>query len=475
MTLPLLAPVLGIAPPNPDIDVDDALITAQIWTLAEIDLLAELDAFTPHPIVEDVRRRYETPATTRGELIDAYDVTDEDNVDHLDDLFDAGLALSDEVVRSMDPLPDPLIDRIDAGDTRFLDPNPWLDGLTDLLLRDGLPPDGPRELGDRQAIVRLLDELTGVPSELGNGPSDAPTPAPVVGPEPTTAPAPDPDPPPSAPETSAVPPTAGETTDGIADRPEGGQTTDAEATGGPADAPDGQTTDAEATGGPADAPDGQTTDVDADAGGSSPSLGLVATLAVGALVLAGVLVAALRSRRREDRAARSPSPSRQAPGRLDDLLDTSRRMTAALDSQEVQRIAVRDGIRLTRAEAGAFLAAGAEPRFAEAIPPRFFSEQPVTEGLLRRVLETGRATSATTDDEPSLVQLPMALAAVPVIAGGGVAGALVVLRSPSEPFSSDEVELLGQLGPIVGSALSAAEEHRSAVTDAERDGLTTLL
>ena len=428
IAVPLVLSTLGAGVPDRPDDVDARVIEAKYGLLDEIDLLAELEVFSPDPIVQRIRDQIPTDEQGRGELIPVLDDVDEDNVDRLDDLFDAGLFLSDEVVAALDPLPDDVIDRIDEGDTGFLDPAPWLDGLTDLILRDGDVSfaDDPSE---RQAILDLLDLMAG--ADDGGRPSPATR-------EPAGAPAPVVDDP--------RPPVEGEVD---------------------ASEPD-----------PVDAVTPVVVDpVDDAAGSTGPSAPILA--GAGGLLLLVVAALLFRSRRPSPLAptAMAPAgPSRPpAAGRLDDLLDTSRRMTSALDGSEVQRIAVRDGMRLTQAEAGAFLAAGGDARFTEALPAHFFTDAPVTEGLLARVLETGQSTSATTDDEPSLAQLPMALAAVPVIADGGVVGALVMLRSPSEPFGTTEVDTLAHLAPIVGSALSAAEEHRSAVTDAERDGLTTLL
>ena len=72
------------------------------------------------------------------------------------------------------------------------------------------------------------------------------------------------------------------------------------------------------------------------------------------------------------------------------------------------------------------------------------------------------------------MNVPIALAAVPVIASGGVAGVLMVVRSSTHPFDSSSVERLGMLAPMIGSALAAASTHESVAELAHLDGLTQL-
>ncbi|MEO1061836.1 MAG: sensor domain-containing diguanylate cyclase [Actinomycetota bacterium] len=421
---PLLAlPSTGIGTPSTD-EVGDLIADAKIGVLEEIDLLAELDALRSVPIVVEISDRVPTDETTRDELIRRLDEIDEDNVDLLDDLLSAGLPLSDPVVLALDALDERFLDGIDEGRTEFLEPGLWLDALVDLWERDGDAP-AVRERVDRSVLVTILDwAFPGAPGDdLGSLPEVT---AVVTGPD----------------DAATVSEVATEPAPGVGS---GDGTITTRSVAPP------------------------------DDGGIPAVAALLVGLGGGGLLLVVALLARRGRSRPANRSADATGPTRSTTERLDALLESSRRMTAALDGDEVRRIAVRDAMRLAGAEAGAFLPADEEQRFTEALPAGTFSDRPVTDGLLLRVLDSGQSACTIVEHDPALVSAPVAMAAVPVITGGGVAGALVVVRSADEPFGPAEVAALAQLAPIVGSALGAAEEHRTAMTDAERDGLTSLL
>jgi GAF domain-containing protein len=144
---------------------------------------------------------------------------------------------------------------------------------------------------------------------------------------------------------------------------------------------------------------------------------------------------------------------------LEDLLDASRRMTASLDTAEVGAIALMEAKRLVGAEGGLLAIrsdAGLSPLHFS--PTSLFDLDGLSTCSLMRVVETGRSVVQLATDEPVLVEVPMAMAAVPVVADGVVAdgvvaGAIMVVRVPSRPFERPDMDALEMLAPLVGSAL----------------------
>ncbi|MEM9034975.1 MAG: sensor domain-containing diguanylate cyclase [Actinomycetota bacterium] len=425
----LLSGVQTVAPE------DDLLLEAQIWAVAEIDLLGELGAFTPNPVAERIAAEYPTPATARFDLLDLLELSEDVNEDLLRDLRDQGRRLSPATIDTLLLVPDEIWDRIVRGEKGFLDPQLWLDGTADLIIRDGRAPE-VRDDADHLVILDYLDlpfdDLTEPPPSAAAPPGTAPERSAPT----TVAPAAD------LPTATTVAPAA--------DLPV--------PTTVPA-ADDATDDDAVAAVSSTGAEEPTSTD--------RPPFELIAGVAGGLLLVAAAALA--RPLRRRRSSAASPAAG------LDDLLDTSRRLAAALDGTRVRQIAVSDAMRMTGAEAGAFLATDDGPtRFVEANAAPLFAEGEVTGGLLLRVVETGQPASAVIQDDPAIVRLPMAMAACPVISAGEVIGALVVIRNAASPFDAAATESLRLLAPVVGSALSASAAHRNAVVDAELDGLTNL-
>ncbi len=423
--------VVGFAPTLGHVSSNDELLeNAQIFVVEEIDLLNELGAFTSDPIVAEISDIWFVAAETREELIEALITADEANELYFTILQEDGVALSDEVAIALNLLDDGAQDSILRGETGFLDPGPWLFALDDLASRGGEAP-AERELDDRRAGLRFLAAT------------------PEIGTEITVE---------SAGDTAIV------SQEPVSDTPDNS----------PLD----------------DSP------FEENATAITPELepeAVTPWLAIGVATLLLMLVAGyfgLRQRRTAGSAndlgpfePGSPAvnvtpPSAagaQSPTSLNDLLETSRRMTKALDTSEVLRITVAEAMRLTEAEACAFLMTeSGNARFVEASPPAHFNDGVIRGGLLMRVLETGQATCAIVEDDPSIARLPVALAATPVVSHGAVAGAIVVLRPASRPFDGSTLQSLNLLSPITGSALTAAETHRAAVNDADVDALTQL-
>ncbi len=158
-----------------------------------------------------------------------------------------------------------------------------------------------------------------------------------------------------------------------------------------------------------------------------------------------------------------------------DLLDASRRMTAALDAVEISKIALAETIRLVRSEGGLVaVRSGDGLATVHHEPHGCFILDALDESYLRRVTETGRSVSTVATAEPMLVEVPMAMAAVPIVADGTITGVIMVVRLASEPFGRDDLEALEMLAPLVGSAFHAAEAHGSATALADVEPMTGL-
>ncbi|MCB0994403.1 MAG: diguanylate cyclase [Acidimicrobiales bacterium] len=153
----------GAQEPFPDpasMDLAELTGHAQVWLTAEIDLLAELDAFGPNDhagLIDTIRRRYPTLPGTRDELITDLRTTDADGALLLAELGRRNITRSPVVLATLGRLSSEDLGRLDRGVTRFLDPTPYLYALTDLLVRDGAVPPLPRDLGELDHIVTFLD------------------------------------------------------------------------------------------------------------------------------------------------------------------------------------------------------------------------------------------------------------------------------------------------------------------------------
>jgi len=160
---------------------------------------------------------------------------------------------------------------------------------------------------------------------------------------------------------------------------------------------------------------------------------------------------------------------------VDDLLDASRRMTASLDTDAIITIALEEARRIVGAE-GAIIVFRQDGvlRSVGSDPTHLFQPDRAGEGTLQRVVETGRSLSMVTSDEPALVEVPVAMAAVAIVSEGTIAGALMTIRVPSRPFGRQEIEALEMLTPLVGSALHSAAINNTATALVDVEPMTGL-
>jgi diguanylate cyclase (GGDEF)-like protein len=190
----------------------------------------------------------------------------------------------------------------------------------------------------------------------------------------------------------------------------------------------------------------------------SPSTNATAIMSaiVAAVALVTGIVVGVRGRRRSHR---------RSEGGFDQLLEAGRRMTKALDRDEIARIAMSDAMSLADATHGAFVAVDEGGMDLLVVSDDIFDRRRLDEGVLQRVADTGQPINVVSHDEPSLTALPVAILAVPVIGSGRVTGIITLVRPDHRPFGGPEDAIIGRLAPMVGSALAAADRH---------DGLTAL-
>ncbi len=431
-----------------DLPIAEATVAGAARLVLGIDALAELGAFRrdPDPLVNDAVRSVRERIPADGLNDDGYRseirVLRQDVAD-LVQMLEAAGPVGSPLLQVQAALDDPeLLDRLDAGETALFEPNDWLAAGADLLLRGGQQPSADEDASgaDLPAVLALADRLAGAGADV-----EAPA----------------------------------STTTTVTTQPERSEPVD----------------------------DGAERNGDGDDAESGSSAGLLVGAGLAGLLALAALILVLRGRRprRADQAtgdaAPGPAPtsassaetmppatgsaaaSTAAPGTtgqvaqasLEDLLDVSRRMTASLDATEVAAIAMAEAERLVDGEGG-LLATwdGSAFRVLCHRPDPLFDLDALGEGSLKRVVDTGRSIVQVTDDEPALVEVPMAMAAIPVVADGRVVGAILVVRVSSKPFARPDLDGLEMLAPLIGSALLAAETHGSATELADIDPLSGL-
>src|SRR5438270_240946 len=96
----------------------------------------------------------------------------------------------------------------------------------------------------------------------------------------------------------------------------------------------------------------------------------------------------------------------------------------------------------------------------------------LTEGVIAQVAATGQPLIQVSATERAIRNLPVALAAVPLVNGGRVEAVLVAIRRHSEPFVPAERDVLVALAPVAAAALQTAEQTRTAMEKSLSDPLT---
>jgi len=432
-----LALVDGLEDRGEELDLDglprtEAAVAGAARLVLGIDALAELGAFrrAPDPAINAAIRTIREQIPADGLDDDGYRSEIQALSRDLDDLVvalgEAG-PVGPRVVELRDTLVDTdLLGRLDAGETALFEPLIWVEAAADLLLRTGAEPDPGADGGpaDLSAVVVLAERLSG----------------------------------------------GGASQESVAST-----TTTVERT----------TLDPERA-----MPATEPTDDDAATGTAVPWW-LLAAGTIGVLLLAGGLFGRRRHQGSGEAAAvvdrQAPTPTGAAESQtaattptgqtsIEELLDVSRRLTASLDTAEVAAIALTEAERLVQGEGGLLATRDEGDGFRVLChrPASLFDLDRIGHGSLKRVIETGRSIVQVTDDEPALVEVPMAMAAIPIVADGRVIGVILVVRVSSMPFAREDLDGLEMLAPLIGSALLSAETHGSATQLADIDPLSGL-
>lgn len=423
-----------------DIDIDEAPAIGAGRMLLAMDAIAELGGFeraiTPNhaALLRDIRASIPAGGLDEDGYEQELETFVDDFIPFLESLDGSGVQVSEDLWQAAIDLDDVLFGDAseDTDELDLLEPEPWLFGLADLLVRGGESTQAETSESDETAIRSLIEAFAVVEDEVPAEPTTSTTQPPID--EPT------------APDALAL----------------------QRSSDGP----------------------------DATDDSSSPLP--IVSAAIGLIVLAiGGMVFARRSK--NTMSPSSPTakadPSVSGTQRADatappaanttegdaskasvtELLDASRRMSASLDSATIAAIALAEAKRLVDAEGGIVVRRtdhGLDPVGCE--PPMLFNYDNIDKGCLPRVIETGQATAAIAHDDPLLVEVPMAMGAVAIVADGTIVGALLVVRVSAKPFNRDELDALEMLAPLIGSAFAVADTHESATELVDIEPLTGL-
>ena len=467
--------------------------------LEEIILLTEAGAFTPDPVLTTFVDEYGWgfEPSERDDLLDLLYEYDNDG----NGMVGAEPAdLSPEAAAALELLPSSTRDALTAGQTAFLEPDAYLDGLSDLLRRRGASPTGARDPGERAVLEAFVVEYanrgqwtvddyldpTLAPTTTTTQPTtSAPTTAaPTTASSTTEAPSTTAAPTTTEPVTTASPAGVGEddpslgelsgaTTSPEETEADGGQDTDPvdeeAATGQPGTAADGaQTPDDLAFSADRDddptSPNDTTDDGrgDGTASGTGTPWGLV--IAAVLITLGGAVVA-----------SRWWSGRRADDSQFRRFAEIGRKLAAGTSLVDVVETAMTETVRFTGAEAAAYheLTPGGLQLVGASDPDRY-SPGSVVASLLSDVVSSGQANRAVVEWDPAIDEQTASMAATPVVEAGSIIGVISVVRAPSNPFGIEVLESLAALAPMLSSALDRARTLEEAVQESAVDWLTQL-
>jgi diguanylate cyclase (GGDEF)-like protein len=198
-----------------------------------------------------------------------------------------------------------------------------------------------------------------------------------------------------------------------------------------------------------------------------PLLGGIAA-AVVLLLLAGVLVL----RRRRGRAAAPPAgapvtprPATPTPPASETVPEAIRRLQTAYPASEMTRGIVREAMTVVPALAAGLVRAGdGDFQLRHESHTGMFDSDHLGEGLLDRAASTGQPVMEPSTTDPAIRPRPVAVLAVPLVAGDLVRGLLVMVRMANSPFTDADRDALMELAPAAATALAAAPEAPAAPT-----------
>ncbi|HVT21333.1 MAG TPA: sensor domain-containing diguanylate cyclase [Mycobacteriales bacterium] len=171
-------------------------------------------------------------------------------------------------------------------------------------------------------------------------------------------------------------------------------------------------------------------------------------------------------------ATETPAATAEA-AQMSDLLDVSRRLASITAVDEIHRVIAREAMGLVQASSAALIVRdGDRLVIAHEGRPGLLVPERLAEGAIGRVAETGQPTRQVSATEAAIRQLPAALLAVPLVAGGSVAAVLILLRAANSPFTADDSELLMALTPVAAAAMHGAAQSTAAMHRSLQDELT---
>lgn len=174
-------------------------------------------------------------------------------------------------------------------------------------------------------------------------------------------------------------------------------------------------------------------------------------------------------------ASSTPLVTRPSAASMHDLLDVSRRLTAAASAGNVDRLIVRHALDLVRGDGAALLRVddgGALRPIAESHADLLVVEE-LADSAIARVAETGQTLVQASASDRAIRSVPAAIAAVPLVGGGRVLAVLVVVRRVHEPFTTDERTVLEALAPVAAAAMHTATQSKAAMETGLVDALTS--
>jgi diguanylate cyclase (GGDEF)-like protein len=215
---------------------------------------------------------------------------------------------------------------------------------------------------------------------------------------------------------------------------------------------------------------------------SGPGPILFAVVVVG--VAAGIGGFLLARRRNAEDADRIPVPSSTGPtttitagvpdALTHELLEVSRLLTAAAATGDTKRATVRGALTLVPADGAALVTVDSGQGLALAVEstPGLLVPESISEGVLRRVAETGDVVDLRSSSEPAVRNRPASVLALPLVSGGRVAAVLVVVRGQDRPFTTAETRTLRALAPMAAAVLQTERQTQHAIEESLHDPLT---
>jgi diguanylate cyclase (GGDEF)-like protein len=167
------------------------------------------------------------------------------------------------------------------------------------------------------------------------------------------------------------------------------------------------------------------------------------------------------------------SPGTGDAVQMSELLDVSRRLASITSVDEIHRVIAREAMGLVHASSAALIVReDGHLVIAHEGRPGLLVAERLQDGAIGRVAETGQPTRQVSATEAAIRQLPAALLAVPLVAGGAVAAVLVLLRPATTPFSAADADLLMALTPVAAAAMHGAAQSTEAMQRSLQDALT---